>query len=165
MNCRQLRIAWSVGWGAFALMLTVLWLRSYVYRDSEIIDLAFSNFLQVRSESGRISCALGELPRSLADWSPDRVMLGRHFTHPEQSFAIAIVPEDRPSLISSFIFEWKQYRDGSEIVIPYWFLIAVFGAVVSAPWTRWPRRFGLRTLLIATTLVSVAIALALWVAN
>ena len=45
------------------------------------------------------------------------------------------------------------------LMLPYWLLILVSTTLAAAPWIEWPRRFSLRTLLIATTLVAVALGL------
>ena len=34
MNYRELRIAWSVGWGLVAVLLCALWVRSYWWADA-----------------------------------------------------------------------------------------------------------------------------------
>jgi hypothetical protein len=44
--------------------------------------------------------------------------------------------------------------------ISYAYAVVLFGTVASAPWIRWSRRFSLRTLLIATALVAVALGIA-----
>ncbi len=46
--------------------------------------------------------------------------------------------------------------------MPHWFLVSMtlFAAVV--PWLPWSRRFSLRTLLIATTLVAAVLGLVVW---
>jgi hypothetical protein len=44
------------------------------------------------------------------------------------------------------------------IRVPYMALIALFMTAACSCWIRWSRRFSLRTLLIATTLVAVALA-------
>jgi hypothetical protein len=159
---RKLRIAFSVVCGIACWLLIVLWVRSYFYRDSKIIDLPAPHFVQFRSQCGQISCALGELPSSLAAWGPDRIMLGRNFTEPAKSLAIPISAEDRPPLISSFAFEWNQYRDGVEVLVPYSFLVLISGGLATAPWIKWSKRFSLRTLLIATTLVAAVLGLIVW---
>jgi hypothetical protein len=45
------------------------------------------------------------------------------------------------------------------IRVPYWFPVVLSLVVAVAPWLRWSRRFSLRTLLIATTLVAVVLGL------
>jgi hypothetical protein len=48
-----------------------------------------------------------------------------------------------------------------EFIIPHWFPVLLAIAVVGVPWFRL-RRFSLRTLLIATTLVAVVLGLGVW---
>jgi hypothetical protein len=43
------------------------------------------------------------------------------------------------------------------LVIPIWFLVIVAGAFAIFPWIHWSKRFSLRTLLIATTLVAMGL--------
>jgi len=50
-----------------------------------------------------------------------------------------------------------QNQWGFQVGIPYWLLLLGTAALAALPWLRW--RFSLRTLLIATTLVAMAVAL------
>jgi hypothetical protein len=52
-----------------------------------------------------------------------------------------------------FVNDWGRYV----CVVPDWFSVLVTATLVAAPWLRW--RFSLRTLLIATTLVTVVLGL------
>jgi hypothetical protein len=45
----------------------------------------------------------------------------------------------------------------TQVVVPHWFLIFVSASIAAVPWLTWLRRFSLRTLLIATTLVAVGL--------
>ena len=47
-------------------------------------------------------------------------------------------------------------------VVPHWFGVLLFAALAVVPWIR---RFSLRTLLIATTLVAVALGLIIWMSQ
>jgi hypothetical protein len=87
-------------------------------------------------------------------------------------FSFVIVKPDRPSYYSahhvtdqSVRKQWKLIweRRGHGAMFPYWFLVLVFGGLAISPWTTRPKlRFSLRTLLIATTLVAVALGLIVW---
>jgi hypothetical protein len=44
-------------------------------------------------------------------------------------------------------------------VTPHWFWVLIAGSIAVAPWISWSRRFSLRTLLIATTLVAVGLGI------
>jgi hypothetical protein len=43
------------------------------------------------------------------------------------------------------------------IVLPYWFLVLLPAAFTAIPWIHWPKRFTVRALLIATTLVAAVL--------
>jgi hypothetical protein len=45
---------------------------------------------------------------------------------------------------------------------PDWFAILFCAILGGTTWIRWPKRFSLRTLLIATTLVAVVLGLIVW---
>jgi hypothetical protein len=56
--------------------------------------------------------------------------------------------------------EWRRYKDpntvfGLLISVPYFCCVIFFATFSSVPWLH--RRFSLRTLLIATTLVAIAL--------
>ena len=54
---------------------------------------------------------------------------------------------------------------GPFIDIPQWFPVLLFATLATAPWIRWSKRFSLRTLLIATTLVAVVLGLVVYAAR
>jgi hypothetical protein len=54
---------------------------------------------------------------------------------------------------------------GGIVIAPDWFLIGVLLALSFAPWIKWSRRFSIRTLLIAMTLVAVPLGLIVWSIN
>jgi hypothetical protein len=57
-----------------------------------------------------------------------------------------------------FWFAARKRAAGFSIVLPMWFLILMGASIASAPWIR---RFSLRTMLIATTLISVGLGIIL----
>jgi hypothetical protein len=75
-----------------------------------------------------------------------------------------------PSL--EFVESYSGYESLSEflsdlsrraVIVPYWAMIVAVATVAPAPWFRW--RFGMRTLLIATTLVAVVLGLIVYAAK
>ena len=48
------------------------------------------------------------------------------------------------------------------VLIPHWFPLLLVAILAAAPWMSWPKRFTLRTLLIATTLVAVVLGVIVW---
>ena len=51
-------------------------------------------------------------------------------------------------------------RDINAVTAPDWFLVVISASLATAPWIR--RRFSLRTLLIATTLVAIGLGFIVW---
>jgi hypothetical protein len=45
------------------------------------------------------------------------------------------------------------------VLVPHWFLIVAAAALAGVPWLKWSYRFNIRTLLVVTALVAVALAL------
>ena len=67
---------------------------------------------------------------------------------------------DRPNQL----WRWETDEVGSFYVdVPHWFLAILLASIATAPWLRW--RFSLRTLLIATTLVAVVLAIIVWMSR
>src|SRR5262245_7567786 len=58
MKYRKLRIAWSVAWGVIAVLLCVLWVRSYWWMDAAFRASA-TNVVHVTSLSGEIILTAG----------------------------------------------------------------------------------------------------------
>ena len=137
MRYRKLRIAWSVGCGIVAVLLIVLWVRSYFWMDAvRTTNHSATSFL------GRLMIDTQYVLESLSNEFPPGLnnQIGGSSLPVN---AIDITPLDR-----------------SGVTIPFWAPILVFATFASVPWLgklRW--RFRLRTLLIATTLVAVGLGL------
>jgi hypothetical protein len=54
-------------------------------------------------------------------------------------------------------FDFIKNAGGYEIHLPFWFAILIVVCCGYSPWLPWSKRFSLRTLLIATTLVAVVL--------
>ena len=123
MRFRKLRIAWSVAWGVVAVLLCVLWVRSYlVYDHVEVYyPSGLEGFIAYSNKGMYIVSTYGLLAPHLQSWSFGRT------------------------------------RWGTVFCLPYSLTMFVVCAVSIAPWIHY--RFSFRTLLIATTLVAVALGL------
>ena len=142
MRFRKLQIAWSVGCGIATVLLVVLWVRSFyvctVFRQQVTSTLAFSLIAQ-RGFVGAVAFnPIDELPRGYYTWGVSTTTLSRL---PKPSWDIRV---------------HKAPDTYAQIMLPVWFvMLAIAGPAVAALRMQW--RFGLRTLLIATTLVAVAL--------
>jgi hypothetical protein len=58
-----------------------------------------------------------------------------------------------------------RYQGDLSVSVPHWFLVALIAVFGICPWIRWSKRFSLRTLLIATTLVAAGLAATVIVAR
>jgi hypothetical protein len=156
MKFRKLRIAWTVGCAIACVLLIVVWVRSYWIADSLGISQS-CNLAAYRGEfvvgilddkSGFFNIVQGHSRNELSDenesWDIRRVAT------PTWS----IIAAHGEALPGSFHF----------IVIEFYALLAVplIAGLAAAPW---PKRFSLRTLLVATTLVALVLGLIVYVSR
>jgi hypothetical protein len=135
MRFRKLRIAWSVTWGMVAVLLCMLWVRSYSVNDNLYLKVGKGRSAWIGSLCGRLAFLekpAAELPEFEKWWlDHSAVSTGEHLN------------------VST-----------GAIVLPLW-LPVLFAALFGlAPWIR--RRFSLRTLLIAATVVAVVLGIVVW---
>jgi hypothetical protein len=157
MRFRKLRIAWSVFWGLAAVLLIVLWVRSYWSRPWAYVRM-FDNYVECSTCRGRFGLqVLGEHfgPAERATkWNVGSMAIDTKYpmfpTTAEKGFMMSL-----GTLRTSGNITLNNWR----IVAPSWFVSSLCIALATVPWLRWSNRFGLRTLLIATTLVAVALGL------
>jgi len=145
-----------VFWGVAALLLIVLWVRSYFYSDT----LA-KGWGSTTQQGLAISSENGALLFNYVDVRGSTVTLTR--------WKVTILPITNRDLLrigsmddgrAGFLF--LRLSDGYLLSVPYWFLVELTLVVGPLPWLRWSNRFSLRTLLIATTLVAVVLGLIAW---
>jgi hypothetical protein len=146
MRFRKLRISWSIGWGIVCVLLALLWARSFSTADEVYGQFPGVVDVMVKSYYGRLDIEIGECGKWPA-WS--------HFSQP-------LILFNRPKTA----IEFPGLTSFGTIRIPHWSLVATACVLVPLPWMRQLRwRFGLRTLLIATTLVAVMLGLVVWLSN
>ena len=143
MKYRKLRIAWSVAWGVVAVLLCVLWVRSQRWADI-VFGIVGRSTYSVTSFEGAITASLDTLvPRNSS------------FVEIESMNA-----ENSP-----------LGRDGLRIIVkmdggvaaPVWLILLLAIATAVLPQIQWSKRFSLRTLLIATTLVALGLGAIVWI--
>jgi hypothetical protein len=139
MRFRKLRIACSTQCGVFCLLLIAFWVRSYEYDQTAGIHgerlehlNSQTRLLTVWSKLGSVHFAISK-PNAIGGWQTN-------------------FPANR-----ALGFGILTTGTSTTVRIPYWSLFIVALTVVGSPWLI--SRFSLRTLLIATTLVAVALGL------
>jgi hypothetical protein len=140
MRFRKLRIAWSVFWGLIAMLLIVLWVRSYWWKDVLVwVQGSARNVFSVGTLEGTIEFAFVPSGDAEEQLLPAFCRVQRRVI--------------RHVAISSFA--WSSSAPLTLLRFPIWVLIASVAAIGMASWVRLFNSFSLRTLLIATTLVAV----------
>lgn len=143
---RRLRIAWSVMWGVVAVLLCVLWVRSY-YRA----DIVRSKALLAEAISVR-----GKLKLSRIDHFPASPNFD---SYPFGERAAEVIDEHVHRFSESNGF---GLYGGRSVLFPYSFAAACSLVMAAAAWVT---RFSLRTMLVATTLIAVGLGLIIWLAK
>jgi hypothetical protein len=143
-SLRYLRVAFSATCLIACVLLIVLWVRSYTIRNDELSYVDSSNrgwhFASLRG--GMLFC--------MANYSPAKPGAWRMYTAWERE------------LLGFGAFATNT---STSFGTPYWFPVLTSIAFASLPWIHWSKRFSLRTLLIATTLVALVLGLAVYAAR
>jgi hypothetical protein len=132
MRFRKRRIAWSIFWGLATVLLIVLWVRSY------------STLYQIDIQPTVTS-------------NQGRVYIGETFSATGRTLIATNLLWDSVRQIDGLRSATPR---GTGVSIPDCCLTLIAGAIAAAPWM--PRRFSLRTLLIATTLVAAILGTIVW---
>jgi len=161
MRFHKLRIAWSVLFVIACVLLIVLWVRSYQWADG------------VSGTCGRYGIAFhvinGELMftrilptegiQGVGPWHVVHIPMTRSFT--EQIEA----NRNRVHSFRGLGIRWGSHGEGWQLAgTLFWPTLFVVG-LAAVPWMSPSKRFWLRTLLIATTLVAVVLGLIVWAAG
>jgi hypothetical protein len=188
MKFRKMRIAWSVGCGIACVLLIALWVRSYQifdrasgrvfgraaaicisYTGSTTVtftDISYLSWNWPKLDSGPIlpnNWTLADLSGGNVDWGdtdvvwPFRGKMG--FGWIQQSLC-PFIPNGETGWDPRGMSGRSWAANCTGVMVPHWFGVLIFVNLASLPWLRW--RFSLRTLLIATTLVAVALGLAVY---
>jgi len=146
MRLRNLRIAWTVLWGVVAVLLIVLWVRSYWHSDR--LGLGRPNY-SLTSDLGDL-----RLFHDVRSSGPKGWHRGGYEQAPSTTQSVA----NRPWISSRFY--WRRLSYQYTIQIPHWLPVYIAGIVAVVPYVNLLRpRFSLRTLLIITTLIAVVLGL------
>ena len=144
----KLRIAWSVAWGVVAVLLVVLWVRSYWWLDMANSPTSGSHFFLYESICGKLNIGV----------TPSQNVIRQNFwvfTHEplEKVAPPTFAKETRETNLDRIGTGWAFRSDGFSVILPHWIFAASVLLLAVAPWF-WPERYQLRTLLVATTVVA-----------
>jgi hypothetical protein len=138
--------------GIACVLLIVLWVRSYKWNDYRYKCVYGMRALLLDSAHGQVAISTTLLPATFgSNWSesgsddmdgtPGAI---QRFTENKLGFAV------------------MTDTNNFSVVLPHWFALALIATCAAAPWMQWSKRFSLRTLLIATTLVAMVLGLIVW---
>jgi hypothetical protein len=130
-------MAWSVTWGAGCLLLLMLWMRSFYYRDL-LGGVAWSHVITLESVDGHLGIDWYFLNPAYSgpSWGITR------YNHRSHGFGV---------------------RMPLQIVVAHWSMLLLLGAICAIPWlgtigwTSHLNRFSLRDLFIVTTLAAAVL--------
>jgi hypothetical protein len=147
---RWLRITWTAFWGIAALMLSVLWVRSYWWKDAVTIVTKIPTV--VNSFEGTVSInRFSSVPYSGWTWD---------------STPTDEIDSRMRGVITARHWSYLSIPSITAVRFPSWFPVLISATLSPIPWMRQPRwRFSLRTLLVATTLVAAGLGLIVWAAS
>jgi hypothetical protein len=147
---RRLRIAVSVFFALVAVAFAVLWVRSHYRYYGLVRTYPNQSFFILECADGEIACSRFNRPAS----------------RNPAGYIFFSKPVERPRLTqsssSALGFQFLSGPQSDYFVLPIWFPMLLFGLAAAALPFKPTRRFSLRTLLIATTLVAVVLGLAVW---
>src|SRR3954471_20686925 len=151
MRFRKLRIAWSVMWGVAAVLLVVLWVRSYWWYDIRGYYSPVGS-LSLESQHGKVKVytAIG---------------------HARGGGFVGGTVYDKDNRNGPRLERWGFSHSLLQpfdlyMAMPHWLPILLLATSGVVPWIRWINwRFSLRSLLIVTTLVAIVLGLIVWVAK
>jgi hypothetical protein len=149
---RLLRVSMLVTSGILCCLLVALWVRSYYYLDQFSWPLSTTRGIEFVSLQGKVRCStLRLLPAyfQLSAWGLESMGSGSWPAKDE-------IEESKwgSTFVSPLDFSmW----------MPYSALVLVGMAVAVAPWIKW-RRFSVRSMLVAVTLVAIllGVVMASW---
>jgi hypothetical protein len=148
---KYLRIAVTALSLTACVMLIALWVRSYSYRD--VIDrVRPPRYRVVESHRGRIEFSDMDIATNLGNGWP---AVAQNWTLKTYTTEYNVPRQRTVTLRPSF----HRSPLRQIIVVPHWLPASLAAIFVVAPWIPWSPHFSLRTLLIATTLVAVALAI------
>jgi hypothetical protein len=147
MKFRKLRIAWSVTWGVLTVLLIILWANSNVSVDKFAVPVTQATYFKFVSVPNQFGIGFDDeafTDGAICTHTPTDEWLHDYFADNGSPWS------EEPSF----------FKEGGCVAVPYWFGVLIPATFTLAPLLfelRW--RFSFRTLLIATTLLAVALGL------
>lgn len=156
MNHRRLRIAWSVFWGVLAVLLVMLWVRSY-YQSDWAYAFRANDWYHLRSLNGEVVLQTIWQPNSMRKWGV--------VSAPASEFSGSRYGWNSQMIRPQYEFWGFAVFNSPKVkayAIPHWLFVLLAATLAVLPWLKVEKRFSLRTMLIANTFVALALGLIMW---
>jgi hypothetical protein len=134
-----------------------MWVRSYWWCDELISHYTDTQVCSVLSVVGKVWLQSTDLgPVQLTERKIISVPIGNR-KMPE--FPVPPLPL---GFSTTWGFQAEFSWASSTMIVPYWFLVLTIGSLAMVSQFRWPWRFTLRTLFIATTFLAIVLGMIAW---
>lgn len=147
---RVSRIATSVVFGTACVLFIVLWVRCYWRIDTLWGPITGRGQLAFVSMQGQMFVGANKG----GGGTPWTVVSGNLYAPWRNAWNVFLPRRN------AFGFALVSNSSNLGVTLPYWFVVLAFAVLMRLPWLPWSRRFSLRTLLVATTLIAVTLGLA-----
>ena len=157
MTFRKWRIAFSAITAVGCVTIGALWLRSFWTMDAVCARSTSAGSIVVVSILGEIELRSDQTATDIP--LPPTSLYTGLFWHDQldEEYRLLFEPD-----FAGFSFRSARLAD-LEIDIPYWFVVVLAGALGIVAWL--PRRFSLRTLLLAATTIAIGLEMLLLLEN
>lgn len=152
---RKLRIAFTIACAVACVPLIVSWVHSYRWNDYFHKCVYGTRALSFDTAHGQIAISTTLLPASFgSNWTESG--------SDEMDGSPGVVQRLTRNKLGFAVMTETNYFG---IVLPHWFALELIATCAAVPWIQWSNRFGLRTLVIAMTLVALTLGLAIYTAR
>jgi serine/threonine protein kinase len=156
-------VTFSVVCGIVCVLLVMLWIRSFTWFDS-IHGIGYPKSFWCESLRGELGLLVVTEPWYAGQ--PGRIHFDFETKSPDSIpyYRTGLYDDSRTPFSSALGIRWNLNwvygpSNGVGLVIPSWMPVVFLCGLATIPWIPSCRRFSLRTLLLATTLVAVALGL------
>jgi hypothetical protein len=138
-----------------------MWVRSYHFVDEMQSCFTFGDGLVIRSVQGRMGFTGYDAGETIihSSWS----LHSNHYDEPNTKLSPSLKTQIDSHLGFALLpIVVNPSGKGYTVAVPFWFLVLIAGSLAMAFRLRWPLRFNVRSLFIATTVLAMALGMIAW---
>jgi hypothetical protein len=145
--------------------LMALWVRSYDYQDTLTVGITGTQTVALGSVPGRVLFDqwFAYAPHERRGWSIESEPVNATWTKPFPiTGPLPLMARGTRFGFTVLNMGLGPLGTGHSLMLPFWFLVFISGSLAMAFQLRWPWRFTLRSLFIATTFLAVVLGMIAW---